>query len=394
MSGARAAGGYAVVASILSVALGVALLAGPYRAIERSDYMTYHVAARIVLAGDGDCLYDAACQAEAQRQLIGEEATFAGGALPFNSPPWLAALVTPLGSLPLSVGFALFTLLGLVVLAAGAWALAAPLGRARLLAPILVLTAWPTVMGAVRGQSTLLVAGLLALSVATSRYRSGAALGLSALKPTLGPLWAIWLLAGGHWRAVVTALAAVMALVGVSLVVVGPTALADYPVHLLGVAGQDATGVHVAEMVNWRGAGERLDAAWLTWGGTAVTALILALVWARRPSRALAAAAAFLATPLVIPHANQHEAILAALGILLLVVATWDRPTSSRLAGAAIATHAALWAGPALGGEASAWLLFALTLGWLLVAAWLAFRPDNERRDANGPLARSPSVGR
>ncbi len=57
MSGVRAVGLYAVPAAILSLALGVALLLGPYRAIERSDYMTYHVAARIVLAGDGDCLY-------------------------------------------------------------------------------------------------------------------------------------------------------------------------------------------------------------------------------------------------------------------------------------------------------------------------------------------------
>lgn len=362
-----------MVATILALGLAVALLAGPYRAIERSDYMTYHVAARIVLDGNGDCLYDPACQADAQRELIGEEPTFERGALPYNSPPWLAALVTPLGALPLAAGFAIFTLLGLAVLAIGAWHVARPFGRARLLAPVLLLTAWPTVMGAVRGQSTLAVAGLLALSVAWSRYRSGAALGLSSVKPTLGPLWAVWLLLGGHWRALTTAAAGVLALVGVSLIVVGPAALADYPAHLMDVAGQDAPGVHPGEMVNWRGAAERLGAGgWVQWAGTAATLAVLAWTWWRTSSRPLAAAAALLATPLVIPHANQHEAILGGIGVLLVLGAARGLPAGRVLPTGAIGLHALLWAGPALGGEASAWLLFATLLAWLGVTAWLA----------------------
>jgi hypothetical protein len=226
----------------------------------------------------------------------------------------------------------------------------------------------------VRGQSTLLAAGLLALSVAWSRYRSGAMLGLSTLKPTLGPLWAAWLLAGGHWRALVTALAVLGALIGMGLVVVGPAALAAYPAHVLGVAGADAVGVHVEEMMNWRGAAARIGAGpWLAWVGTAFTLLAVAVTWRRPSSRPLGAAAAFLATPLVIPHANQHEAILAGLGVLLLLVAVRDHPARDRLAVGAVLTHAALWSGPVLGGEASAWLLFGLILGWSLVAAWLAW---------------------
>lgn len=373
MSASRVVGAYAVVAAVLAIALSGALLAGPYRAIERSDYMTYHVAARLVLAGDGDCLYDPLCQADAQRQLIGVEPSFEGGALPFNSPPWLAALVAPLGALPLPVGFAIFTLLGLAALAAGAWLVAAPLGRARLLGPLLILAAWPTAMAAVRGQSTLLVAGLLAASVAASRHRSGVALGLSSLKPTLGPLWAAWLLAGGHGRAIGTALAVLVGLIGLGLAVVGPVALAAYPAHLLGVAGQGAVGVHPEEMMNWRGAAARLGIGeWLAWAGTAGTLALVAFTWSRRPSRPVAAAAALIATPLVIPHANQHEAIVAALGVLLLVGATRGVPAGRWLATAAVIVHALLWAGPSLGGEASAWLLFGMAVAWLLAAAGLA----------------------
>ena len=381
MNGVRAIGAYAVVAAILSAALGVALLVGPYRAIERSDYMTYHVAARIVLAGDGDCLYDPACQADAQRELIGVEPSFEGGALPYNSPPWFAALIAPLGALPLPAAFAIFTLLGLAVLAAGAWLVARPLGPARPLAPILLLTAWPTVMGAVRGQSTLLVAGLLAVSVAASRYRSGGSLGLSALKPTLGPLWGAWLTIGGHPRAVVAALAVIAALIGLSLVVVGPAAVAAYPTHLFGVAGEGAAGVHPTEMMNWRGAAARLGLGeWLTWSGTALTLTVVALAWWRsrmtEESRELGAAIAFLATPLVLPHANQHEAILASLGVIILLAAVRDHPARGRLGAAAVGLHAVLWAGPSLGGEVAAWLLFAATLGWFGFAVWLAVRRD------------------
>ena len=58
----RIAGAYAVVAVILAATFAAGILTGDFRAIERSDYMTYHVAARIVLDGDGECLYEVECQ--------------------------------------------------------------------------------------------------------------------------------------------------------------------------------------------------------------------------------------------------------------------------------------------------------------------------------------------
>lgn len=371
------AGAYALLATITAIVFAAAILLGPYRAVERSDYMTYHVAARIVLNGDGACLYDATCQAEVQRDLIGDEPTFSGGALPFNSPPWFAAAVAPLGTLPLHVAFALFTLLGLAILAWGAWRAAAHAGWAgaapRLLAVILVLTAWPTVMAAIRGQSTLMVAGLLGFSVGLATYRSGAAMGLSALKPTLGPLWLIWQLFGVHVRAVGTALAVFAVFLALTALVVSPQALADYPRHLFGVAAQDGLGVHPAEMVNWRGAAERLGAgSWLVIAGSAVTLAVVALVWLRTSSRHLSAAAAFLATPLVVPHANQHEFVLASLGILLAVAAVPE--LRRRLGTVALTLHPVLWIGVVLEAETAAWLLFAVQLAWLGLVAWLSLR--------------------
>lgn len=376
MSATRWTGAYALLAVMAAVVFVGAILLGPYRAVQRSDYMTYHVAARIVLSGDGACLYDPTCQAEAERKLIGEEPSFERGALPFNSPPWLAVAVTPLGTLPLPVGFAVFTLLGLALLAWGTWRVAAigwETAAPRTLAVILVLTVWPTTMAIIRGQSTLLSAGLLGLSVGMARYRSGITLGLSALKPTLGPMWAAWQLLGGHWRAVGTAAAVLGGLIVASAIVVSPQAVVDYPAHLGGVLGTDALGVHPAEMVNWRGVAERLGSGdWLVMAGSLATLAVVGLVWLRTSSRSLAAAAAFLATPLVLPHANQHEFVLAALGIVLAIGAT--PALRIRLATLAVALHPVLWAGVALDARTAAWLLFAVEIGWLLVVLWLALR--------------------
>jgi len=384
----RWAGAYALVAVMLASVFAFAILTGPYRAIERSDYMTYHMAARIVLDGHGSCLYHAPCQADAQRELIGVEPSFSEGALPYNSPPWLAALVVPLGLLPLPVGFAICTLLGVLVLAWGTWRASAVVDwpkSARFLAVVLVLSAWPTAMAAIRGQLTLLVVGLLGLSVGLARAQSGVAMGLSALKPTLAPLWAVWQLGGGHWRAVGSAVAVIAGLVALSAAIVSPQAVADYPAHLVGVAGPDVPGVHPAEMVNWRGAADRLGAGLpFVIAGSVATLGLVAVAWLRARSRQLGAAAAFLATPLVLPHANQHEFVLATLGILLALVAVRDMTRG--LATMAIGTHALLWIGPIPDAQVGAWLLFGVEIAWLLIVVWLSVVASGADRHGPVPL--------
>jgi hypothetical protein len=370
----RWAGAYVVAVAIVAIVFGAAIMFGGFRAVERSDYMTYQVATQIILDGNGDCLYDISCQTDAQRALIGTEQTFTGGALPFNSPPWLAAILLPLGLLPLTVAFTVFVIGSMALLALATWLLGGRGHASEAISAMLLLTAWPTVMGAIRGQSTIAVVALLGFSVAGS----GTALGLSALKPTLGPVWAVWLLARGRWRELAWAAAVVLGLITLAAVVVSPKALLDYPTHLLGVAAPDAVGVHVEEMVNWRGAAMRLGAgAWLFVAGTVATIALLALAWTWSRSREMAAAAAFIATPLILPHANQHEAILAALGVVLAIGAAGE--ARSRVATAGVATHAVLWAGPAMAAEASAWMLFGAQLLWLGAVVWLA------RREAASP---------
>lgn len=378
----RWAGAYALAAVILATTFAFAILSGPYRAVQRSDYMTYQTAARIVLQGHGDCLYTVACQAQAQHELIGEEPSFTQGTLPFTSPPWLAALVLPLGGLQLETAFGAFTFLSLVLLAVAVWRLAWGSAGTRLVAVAVVLSAWPTTMAAIRGQSTLAATALLGLSASASlaggEAGAGAFAGLAALKPTLVPLWAVRLAVDRRWRSLAIAVAVVAALVVLAALVVSPRAVADYPAYLLNLAGSgEAAGVHVEEMINWRGAALRLGADPLVaTGGIVLTLVAVAIAWwwARPSPRAMAigAAVAFVATPLVIPHANQHEAIVATLGLLIAITALEELRV--RLAIGAIGLQALLWAGPLLTGEASAWLLFGATLACLVVLLVLCWR--------------------
>ena len=138
-----------------------------------------------------------------------------------------------------------------------------------------------------------------------------------------------------------------------------------------------------------RGAAERLAVGgWFVVAGSAPTLGLVALAWFRSRSRQLGAAAAFLATPLVIWHANQHEFVLAPLGILLAVAAVPELRT--RLATLAIGLHAVLWSGLVLDAQASAWLLFGVQLGWLIIVVWMSGLDQPSRRLA-GKRAVLPS---
>ena len=131
-------------------------------------------------------------------------------------------------------------------------------------------------------------------------------------------------------------------------------------------------------MINWRGAALRLGAqgSLLPTAGAIATlaAVVAAWWWTRRSPRAgaLGAAISLVATPLVIPHANQHEAILVALGILIAISALEELRV--QLVGGAIALQGLVWIGPLLTGQEAAWLLFSAVLACVMLLTALAWR--------------------
>ena len=372
-----------MVAAVLATAFAIGILGGPYRAVERSDYMTYQTAGRIVLQGQGTCLYSLACQERAQRELIGDETTFERGVLPFTSPPWLAALTAPLAALPLWIGFALFTLLSTLLLAVRGLATGVgwgghPGGRGGAAAERLAdhhgRHPRPVDAGRRRARRALrerlprrqrdVVGGVGRPGSDEAHPRPALA---GAARSSSG--------AGAACSAAALVIAGLV--LGAALIV-SPRAVADYPAYLLGIAGStESPGIHVSEMINWRGATLRLGGGGsITLVGVTLTlaAVGLAWWWARHSPRApaLGAAIAFVATPLVIPHANQHELVLASLGLLLAVTALSELRVP--LVAALVGFHAVLWAGPLLSGEGAAWLIFIGLLVWLVVLLALSRR--------------------
>ena len=354
---------YATLSGLLAVWLFVGVVGSTDRPIEQSDYLSYHDAATTVLAGTPNCLYVAECQQGAQQDLLEPGTPFDRG-LPFNNPPSLALLLAPLGLASFEAGYALFTGVSLSGLGAAVVAATRGMSRHRFVFLTLAMSSWPVITGLLRGQITLLVAASLLAAVLYQRrwIVSGGLIGLATVKFTLLPLIGLWFLVRHGWRAV-----GVAALVGAGLLllaalVIGVDAVVDYPAHALGQFQlADAAGIHPRLMINWRAAG-----AWVggdggtavQWLGTATTLFAIAWVWQRtRADAYVAPAAALIATPLVVPHSNEHEAVLAVIAWLLLLIRPVPRP--GWVVPVAVTMHGCLWLGLPLWGEGAARLTFA-----------------------------------
>jgi hypothetical protein len=320
--------------------------------------MSYHAAARQILDGDGDCLYAPPCQVSAQRELVESSVAITRG-LPYNNPPTLAVLVLPLAPLPLGVALAVWITIGVFALATMSWQLIGGPRSRRVPLILLALSSWPVVTAALHGQVTLLIAALLAGSAALIVHDrplgAGSLIGLATLKPTLVPVLVVWLAFAGRWRSVFTCLLVVVAMLGVTALLVTSQQLFVYPAYAFGeLTDAAAAGIHVEQMVNWRAAG-----AWfggggfglaVTLGGSLVTVLVVATVWVRRHVP-LSVAAGLIATPLLIPHANQHEATLAVVAWLVLLAdydVAWLRTVGLALQ---IVAWSALLMSPAASGQ-------------------------------------------
>lgn len=367
---------YTTLSVVLASWLFVAVLGSGDRPIEQSDYLSYHAAATTFLAGTPHCLYDAACQRAAQRSLLRPTTPFSRG-LPFNNPPSLALLLAPLGLLLFAVGYAVFNAASLAGLSAAAVIATRGIRTGRVVVVCLAITSWPVLVGLLRGQITLLVAALLSIAVLQERrpVLSGFMIGLATVKPTLVPFLGMWLLARGAWRALLVAALVGIAPLLLAGLVVGFDVVADYPAHALGqLASPDAAGIQPRHMVNWRAAGTWTGGGFGTsvqWAGTLLTVLAVAWVWFRtRADRTVSPAAALIATPLVVPHSNEHEAILAVMAWLILLGS--GRPRPGWLVPLAVTLHGCLWLALPLWGEGAARLTFAALIVSLAVVVMLA----------------------
>lgn len=247
------------------------------------------------------------------------------GFAPFMYPPPFIALVAPLGFF--SYFGAMIAWFG-VTLVPYLAAIRSILDRDRI-AIWIALAAPPAFYNVMFGQTGFLSAGLLGLGIYHVRQRpwlAGMLIGLASVKPHLGLLLPLALLAGGHWRVFASASATVIGMIVASILAFGiDTWYAFIGATIFHSQGfqHDAfpwniltSALSVAQLF-----GASLDTAWRIQAG--VTAIIIGIViavWWQGPRRPdgfdLQAAVLFSAIPLAIPLIYLYD-----LPVLVIAVA-------------------------------------------------------------------------
>jgi arabinofuranan 3-O-arabinosyltransferase len=199
-----------------------------------NDFTFYYAAARIGANHGWQSIYDLNLQ-QAELDSIGSRIRIAELAR-YISPPPVAWLALPFSWLPYPVAYVLWSVLMLAALV-GTWYLAAPgVGRLRFIHLLAALAWLPVIYALQLGQPGLFVAlgvaGSYALLRSNRPFLSGLALGVIVLKPQLGFLLPIALLAAGRFRAVAGAAVSIGLLVIASGVNVGPDGMAAYAERL------------------------------------------------------------------------------------------------------------------------------------------------------------------
>ena len=276
-------------------------------------------------------LYDFAATDRAQAWLLGA----AAHDRPFPYPPSSLLVFSPLGRLDFWIAATLWT--GLT-LAAFACVTAARLPtRRRAVGVALVLLTPGAVWAAISGQVSFFVGALVVGGMAMLERRpwlAGACLGVAAaFKPTVLLMAPVALIAGGHWRAMLGAALAGLAVVGLSVAVFGlgpwqawiaaEPAFADHIIHnpryFTGIITPTGLALQLG-LTGWSGVAWRV--------GFAVVGVVMAVVVFRRTTDLAPRLTALIGGGLLIsPYVMTYETALLAPGAVLAVLtATGARP--------------------------------------------------------------------
>ncbi|WP_176473860.1 glycosyltransferase family 87 protein [Actibacterium ureilyticum] len=300
-----------------------------------NDFRVFWAAGKLALAGTPLDVFDNA-------KLAAVHATETHRWMPWLYPPGYLLAVTPLGALPYAVGWIGFSLMSLVVLG---WAYRPFVATVPAL--WLGLTLAPTCLAALfTGQNSLLwLAAMLATLAALRAERwvlAGIIIGLMTLKPQLGLLIPVALLAMGAWRTIATATATA------AVLAIGPTLIygADYWWKLKDMMAAHGARVFQAidsvpamvspfSLLTSLGLNPAL-ALNLQWALTLALIVIVFLCWRTpRCSFDLKAAVLLMATALATPYFWVYEnACLAAVALFMLRAGVLDgRPAGLALFG-------------------------------------------------------------
>ena len=296
-----------------------------------ADFITFWSGSYLTLAGTPEAAYQPDQILAASRVAVpGNQSEFI-----WSYPPVYQLMVAPLALLSYPLAWMLWCALGIA-------AFVLVIGR---LAPppfTLWLTfAFPGVyLNVVQGQNGLFAVALLGGALLLLDRRpilAGVLIGLLIFKPTLGLLIPLALLCGRRWLAFASAAVATLALVGLSLLAFGREPWVGFfenagfaaavleqghlpwekmpslfaALRMIGLETGPAYAAHLVVAAAAAGA-----VAWAWWKG--------------RVALPLASAILVSASLLVSPHLNDHDLVLLAIPLALLVADSRRRPWSGR----------------------------------------------------------------
>lgn len=226
------------------------------------DFTIFYSAGKIVRQGLGKQLYDESTQYRIQQDFA-SGVSIRQGALPYNHPPFEAALFVPLTYVPYPLAFALWDVANLAMLIALPFLLRPHLPQLQNYGwPLWVLaslTFFPIFMALLQGQDAILLLFLYALAFDRLKKNrdacAGGWLGLGLFKPHLVLPFIFLLLVQSRKKILYGFLPVAAVLVLVSTIIVGWAGLESYFRYALHLENTGAHGaIVVSDMPNLRGA--------------------------------------------------------------------------------------------------------------------------------------------
>jgi hypothetical protein len=319
--------------------LGLIIKAAIDGLLWRADLTAFYTGGAIVRQGLGPHLYDLNLQARVQQAILGPGRMFYDGVLPFYNPPHFALVMVPFSLLPLGLAFWCWTALQVVILArviqrlrsmSSGWD-----ATERWLLFSAFLAFFPLFLQFLYGSLSLFVLWCLIEFYLVFREgkeaRAGVWLALAAVKLQAALFPALVILAGRRWRALTSAGAAGVLILGATSALLGPSIWPDY-FHWLNVTSGyfDRFGVYPEVMHNLKGTLVLLwgtERAFLiqavSMGALVAGAVGILALWARghwaphQPASDLRLAFTLTLGVLLSPHQNPQDSLTLVLPLAL-----------------------------------------------------------------------------
>ena len=289
------------------------------------DFLNFWMYGRTALTPDPSRFYDALAY---NREL----ATLLGASYPgqnWSYPPSVMLPALPFGQLTYVQALVSWTLLGAALFFVVA---RRHLNDPRLLLALLLSPA--VVLCVISGQSSLITAAILIGIFACLDRRpivAGVLIGLLTLKPQLGLLFPVMLMASGRWRVFIAATVASIAIAAVTAALFGPQVWTDFvlkglPTNNIVLADPQgiATPFYPTVFMNMRGVGASYALAMavqLCFSALAVAAVIWAFRF-RRDADPRLLMALFLACSIsVVPYLLSYDTLALTFAALMLLEA-------------------------------------------------------------------------